>query len=123
MEKLRRYMEKTISAARAADRAYLGSLGINCTYCPEVPEEFDEFEFRTTFGGTNIVITVAVEKGQIKRILFSKEDPADPENIKSLSSEELKEFLSREESKLLRFFDHLTCQDGGEGLPGHVECG
>ncbi|WP_027718332.1 hypothetical protein [Desulfovirgula thermocuniculi] len=115
MEKLRRYMEKTISAERAADRAYLSSLGISCTYCPEVPEEFDEFEFRTSFGATNIVITVAVEEGQIKRILFSKEDPEDPENIKGLTGKELREFLSREESRLLRFFDYLTCQDKGEG--------
>lgn len=111
MEKLRCFLGKTISAARAADSLYLDSLEIRSTYCPEVPEDFDEFEFRTPFGPTTIVITIAVEKGQIKRILFSKEDPTDPENITSLTSEELNAFLSQEESKLLNFFAYLTRQD------------
>lgn len=109
MERFRKYMGTDLNLAGAKDEEALASFGIACTYLSDPLEDFDELEFRTGMGGqNNIVITVAVELGKIKRVMFAVADDKKPDVVKSMTREQLEEFLAARGQDLVRFFDHLT---------------
>lgn len=108
MERFRKYVGKGLNLENAKDAEKLSTLGIAGRYVPDPPEDFDEFEFTTDFGGETVVILVTVEMGRIKRLLFSLADQADPDLTRPLTESQLVDLLSAKGEQLLQFFDHIT---------------
>lgn len=109
MERFRKYTGGELNLDHINDQNLLGSCGVLCTYLPEPVEDFDEFEFRTGSGGQdNIVITVTVEMGKIKRVMFSAADEKNPDIVRRLTEAQLADLLSARGDQLVRFFEHIT---------------
>ncbi|MEW5762235.1 MAG: hypothetical protein AB1776_03425 [Bacillota bacterium] len=112
MDRFRRYLGCRLNLQNLKNDEPLRCLGIACTYAPDPPEDFDEFEFRTCFRGEdNVVITIALELGIIKRIMFGETDADNPDVVKSLTASRLDDFLAAKGDQLVRFFQYIT---GGE---------
>lgn len=108
MERFKKYLGKEVNLEKAKTDQ-LEAYQVVCTYLPDQPEDFDELEFRTGFGGeNNIVLTVTLELGKIKRVMFSEADENDPDLIRSLSASRLREILSEKDKQLTGFFEHIT---------------
>ena len=109
MERFRKFFGRELNAENIKDAGGIGSYGVRCTYLPEPPEDFDEFEFRTGSGGKgDTVITVTVEMGKIKRIMFGAADEKNPDIVKSLTEEQLAVFLEDRGEQLAGFFTFIT---------------
>ncbi|MQL53768.1 hypothetical protein GFC01_16185 [Desulfofundulus thermobenzoicus] len=108
MERFRKFMGREIKLENVKNNDHLQSCGITCTYLPDPPDEFDEFEFRTGFAGREIVITVAVEQGKIQRIMFNAADENNPEITRSLSPSQLDGLLGDRGNALVRFLEGIT---------------
>lgn len=108
MKRFRRYIGKTLSLDKAKDEGMLSAYGITSRYIPDPPEDFDEFEFAADFAGQTVVLLVTVEKGAVKRLLFSFADQDDPDVTRPMSETQLQEFLSQKGEQLTGFFDQIT---------------
>ncbi|MCL6611637.1 MAG: hypothetical protein K6T66_08890 [Peptococcaceae bacterium] len=109
MERFRKYIGRALNTENIRNSAGLEAIGIRCAYLSDPMEDFDEAEFRTGFGGReNIVITVATEMGQIKRVMFSEADAGNPDVIRSLAGPALERFLTARGGDLVRFFEYIT---------------
>lgn len=109
MQRFRKLMGVDLNLENVKNTGGLNAYRVKCTYLPDPPEDFDEVEFRTGFGGEdNIVITVAVELGKIKRVIFSRADSEDPDVVRSLTGAQLEAFLSEKGEKLAGFFEYIT---------------
>lgn len=108
MERFRKYTGRELNLDNINDEILLGSCEIQCTYLPEPVEDFDEFEFRTGSVGLDIVITVTVEMGKIKRVMFSAADENNPDIVRSLTEGQLADLLSGKGDRLVRFFESIT---------------
>lgn len=109
MERFRRFIGSDLNLESVKNASRINEFGVDCTYLPDPPEDFDEFEFRTGFGGQdNIVITVATELGKVKRILFSEADGDNPDIIRSLSVPRLEQVLSEKGEKIVGLFEFIT---------------
>lgn len=109
MKRFRQFIGKEIILDKVKNSNQLNVFGVTCTYLPDPPEEFDEFEFRTDFGGqNNIIITVATELGKIQRVIFAMTDEEDPEIARSLIEPQLEEFLAKKGEQLVKFFEYIT---------------
>lgn len=109
MDRFKRYMGREVNLDNVKNGSRLGGFGVKCTYLPDPLEDFDEIEFRTGFGGQdNIVVTITLEQGKIKRVMFSEADEKNPDVIKGLSEPRLAGFLAVEGARLAGFFDYLT---------------
>lgn len=108
MERFRKYMGKEIDLENVKNADRLNAFGVSCTYLPDPSEEFDEFEFRTGFNGEhNIILTVAVEMGKIKRVMFSAADEEDPDVLRSLPQARLDGLLAKKGELLDEFFQYI----------------
>lgn len=109
MDRFRKYLGRDLNLENVKNSGGIGAMGVRCTYLSDPPEEFDEVEFRTGFGGEdNIVITTATEMGKIKRVIFSEADGENPDVIRSLAGPRLDRFLSARGGDLVRFFEYIT---------------
>lgn len=111
MERFRKYLGRDLNLENAGKLAGEEAYGVTCTYLPDPVEDFDEFEFRTVSGGREyIVITVAVEMGKIKRMVFGLADPDNPDLVRSMSGPQLEQFMAARGEELVNFFDYLSLQ-------------
>lgn len=109
MKRFRKFIDKLVKLENVKDSASLENFSVNCTYLPDPPEEFDEFEFRTGFGGQdNIVIVITVELGKIKRMIITEADENNLDVTRSLSPERLEELLAQKGEQLVEFFKYIT---------------
>lgn len=109
MERFRKYMGRDLNLENVKDSGRLAAYGIQCTYLSDPPEDFDEIEFRCDFvGKDSIAITVAIEMGKIKRVMFGVADEQEPDVIKSLTGPQLEGFLREKGETLVRFFEFIT---------------
>lgn len=104
MEKLKKYIGKTINIEKIKDSYFLNDCRLCCTRLPEDISEFEEIEFSIS----DVTMCVAVLEGKIKRIMFVKVDKSDPDIGKALSKEELEHFLKINEENLIKFFENIT---------------
>ncbi|MEW6572398.1 MAG: hypothetical protein AB1374_02025 [Bacillota bacterium] len=108
MERFRKYVGRTLNLENTKDEGALARFGITGRYIPDPPEDFDEFEFATDFAGQTVVILVTIEKGAVKRLLFSLADQDDPDETRPLSETQLQEFIAQKGEQLTGFFDLIT---------------
>ena len=109
MKRFRKYIDKSLNMDNVKNADRLSVFGITCASLPDPPEEFDEFEFNTDFSEEmNVVIGVAVEMGNIKRVLFGLSDKKDPDSFAGLSESQLEEFLARKGDHLVEFLEYIT---------------
>ncbi len=109
MQRFRKFMNAKLNVENVKNSAQLNSYGITCTYLPDPVEDFDEFEFRTDFGGKeNIVISFALEMGKVKRLMISEADEHNPDVVKGLTADRLESFVSQKGDDLERFFEFIT---------------
>lgn len=109
MKRFRKFIDAELNVENVKNSAQLNSYGITCTYLPDPVEDFDEFEFRTDFGGKeNIVISFALEMGKIKRLIISEANEHNPDVVKGLTADRLESLLSQKGDDLERFFEFIT---------------
>ncbi len=71
MERLKPFIGRSVDAARLADRTALEALGFRARWIPEPLDEFDEIEVAVGLDGArDLLVTVAVEKAVVARILL-----------------------------------------------------
>ncbi|MGB9803263.1 hypothetical protein [Desulfofundulus sp.] len=109
MEQFRRYMGRRVNLNNMKDTGKINGYGIICTYIPDPPEEFDEFEFKTEFSELeDIIITLAIESGKIARIMFSLADKENPDVVRRINQSQIEEFLMSRNQQLIQFFEFIT---------------
>lgn len=108
MEQFRKYIGKKINLENVKNSQQLNIFEISCDTFLEPLEGFDEIEFSTNFYNQDIFIGVAVQTGEIKRIMFAIKDPEDPEIIKGLTETNIKELLKQKGEQLTNFFTYIT---------------
>jgi hypothetical protein len=109
MQRFKQYVDQRIHLNNIKDANRLASFGMICRYLPDPPEDFDEFEFVSDYRGQeNLGLMVTVEKEKIKRIFFGMISPDNPDVVRPLTTNELKELLDEKGAKFLRFFDYIT---------------
>jgi hypothetical protein len=108
MQRFKKYVGEKISLAKIKDTAGIGSFGMTCRYLPDPPEDFDEFEFVTDFGGTkNLGLMVTIELMRIKKLFFGMISAEDPDVIRPLSESELEQLLKERGDQLEAFFEYI----------------
>ncbi|MBW1770507.1 MAG: hypothetical protein JRF64_05340 [Deltaproteobacteria bacterium] len=109
MERFRKYMGSTINLENIKNAEAIKVFGVACRHLPDPPEDFDEFEFVSDFGGTNnLGLMVTVESMMIKRIYFGLISAEDPDIITGLTDEQLTRLLDQQGDAFIRFFDFIT---------------
>ena len=109
MQRFKQYMGKSINLNNIKDANQLASFGITCRYLPDPPEDFDEFEFVSDYRGEkNLGLMVTVEMEKIKRIFFGMISPDNPDVVRPLTEDGLKELLDEKGADFLRFFEYIT---------------
>ncbi len=109
MKRFRRFLKKTLDLEKVRDEKALSEMGISVRYAPESPEDFDEFEFGLDYKGKeDVAFLVAIEKGEIARMLFGKTVKDNPDMLNPMSDKELSELLEAKGDVLLRFFEFVT---------------
>ncbi|MEW6002779.1 MAG: hypothetical protein AB1638_09070, partial [Nitrospirota bacterium] len=108
MQRFKKYIDKELKLANVKDSDQLETFGIICTTLPDPPEDFDEFEFTTDYGGQNVVIGVAVQEGKIKRVMFVLADEKEPDVLRPFTEAQLKDFLDQRGEQLVGFFEYIT---------------
>ena len=108
MVRFKKFLEKDINLGNIKNSDQLLTLGIATKYVPDAPDEFEEFEFATEYGGRALSIGMAILAGKIKRIMIGFTDPEDPDNLVALSKEQLEDFLNQKGEKLVQFFEYIT---------------
>jgi len=104
MEKIKKFIGKPFKLETIKNSDFLKSCSLACQSIPEKIEEFEELEFLIN----DIVMCVAVLEGKIKRIMLVKVNPENPDDCSPLTKEELESFLTKNEEKLLKFFENIT---------------
>ncbi len=107
MERLKAVIGRRISLDCIKDRKALADFGIECSYLPDPPDIFDEFEFRMEWTGGRVSFLVAVEQDRVQRLLFGQVDEEDPDLFRPLPEETLSHFISEKGDELCAFFDHI----------------
>ncbi len=109
MERFKKYIDKKISLENIKDSRQVGSFGLRCRYLPDPPEDFDEFEFVTDFGGKeNLGLMVTIELMRIKKVFFGMISSEDPDVIRPLTESELGNFFEERGDQMVSFFDYIT---------------
>ena len=107
MERLKAVMGRKISLDRIKEREALADFGIECSYLPDPPDIFDEFEFRMEWPGGRVSFLVAVEQELVQRLLFGQVDGDDPDLFRPLPEDTLARFISEKGDELCAFFDYI----------------
>ena len=108
MQRFKQYMSERINLNKVKDANRLASFGMICRYLPDPPEDFDEFEFVSDYRGKeNLGLMVTVEMEKIKRIFFGMISPDDPDVVRPLTEDELKDLLDEKGANFLKFFDYI----------------
>ncbi|MEN8148977.1 MAG: hypothetical protein ABFS86_04090 [Planctomycetota bacterium] len=91
MERYRKYLGKTLSPERLADRAAIEATGFRGRWIPEVLEAFDEVELaRPLDSERDLLLTLAVEEGAVARMLLGQAPAGDDDaDARGLSEDEL----------------------------------
>ncbi len=109
MEQLRKFIDRDINLENIKNSGQLKDFGITCTYLPDPPEDFDEFEFRTGLDSLdNIAVIITVEMGKIKKVMFGLADRENPDVIRSLPESQLHGLLAEKGGRLAGFFEYIS---------------
>ncbi|HZK18315.1 MAG TPA: hypothetical protein VFD15_03275 [Clostridia bacterium] len=108
MERFKRFINATVNLEKVRDVSGVKAFEVECTYLPDPVEDFDEFEFKTEYGGKTIIIGFAVEMGKIKRLMFVEPDADNPDIVKALTPEELDNFFKEKFEQMTRFYEFIT---------------
>ena len=109
MQRFKQYVGKRIHLSNIKDADRLASFGVICRYLPDPPEEFDEFEFIIDYHREEkLGLMVTVEMEKIKRIFFGMISSDNPDVVRPLTEDELKELLGQKGAKFLEFFEYIT---------------
>lgn len=108
MKRFREYFDKPFNVINANNASQLRAFGITCRSLSDPLEDFDEVEFITDFDNQELLISIVVQSGEIKRIQFTLLDPENPEAVKGLTELQLSDFLMLRGDKLVGFFDYIT---------------
>lgn len=108
MVRFKKFLEKDINLEKIKNSDQLVTFGIAIKDVPDTPEEFDEFDFTTDYGGQTFKIVIGILAEKIKRVMIGFPDPEDTDNIIALSKEQLEDLLNKKGEKLVQFFEYIT---------------
>jgi hypothetical protein len=108
MRRFRKYFDETLNTVHAKNADQLCVFGITCKSLSDPLEDFDEVEFVTDFANQEVLISIVVQSGKIKRIQFTLLDPENQDAVKGLTELQLKDLLMQKGNQLVEFFDYIT---------------
>jgi hypothetical protein len=108
MKRFRKYFEETLNVVNAKNADQLRAFGVSCKSISEPLEDFDEVEFITDFAGQEVLISIVVQSGKIKRIQFTLVDTENPDAVKGLTESQIEDLLTHKGDQLVAFFDYIT---------------
>lgn len=110
MERYQKYLGRTLSSERLAERNAIETMGFRGRWIPEVLEAFDEVELaRSLDDATDLLLTLAVEEGKIARMLVGKAPAGDDDaDAKGLTQDELAAALAKHGDALDAILGFLT---------------
>lgn len=108
MKRFRKYFDETLNAVNAKNADQLCVFGVSCKSISDPLEDFDEVEFITGFADQEVLISIVIQLGKIKRIQFTLVDTENPDAVKGLSDSQIKDLLVQKGDKLIGFFDYIT---------------
>ncbi len=115
MERFQAFIGRTLERARLDNQEALGRAGLEPRYLPETFEEFDEVDFLAPLepegpldGRNRMVLSVAIERGKVQRILLGWVAPGDPEDtMRRLDEETLGRALEMNGDRVVAFFEEV----------------
>ncbi len=111
MKRLRNYLDKRLNTERVSDTEKLAQWGISVRYAPEVPEDFDEFEFGLDYQGRqDVAFVTTIEKGEIKRMMFGKPDRENPDILRPMDDATIADLMEKKGKDIQTFFDFITSE-------------
>jgi len=109
VKRFRQFLGKKLDIQRATNEPELSRWNIKVRYAPEVPEDFDEYEFGIDYKNEQDVgFLVAIERGKIARLLFGWTVPENPDMLRPMSDNELEGLLDAKGRDLIEFFHFVT---------------
>jgi nitrogen regulatory protein PII-like uncharacterized protein len=108
MRRFRKYFDETLNVVNAKNANQLSAFRVSCKSISEPLEDFDEVEFITDFSDQDVLISIVVQSGKIKRIQFTLLDTENPDAVKGLTEAQLKDLLIQKGDQLVGFFDYIT---------------
>jgi hypothetical protein len=108
MRRFRKYFDETLNVVNAKNANQLSAFRVSCKSISEPLEDFDEVEFITDFADQDVLISIVVQSGKIKRIQFTLLDTENPDAVKGLTEAQLKDLLMQKGDQLVGFFDYIT---------------
>jgi hypothetical protein len=108
MRRFRKYFDKTLNVKNAKNKGQLSVFEVSCKSISEPLEDFDEVEFTTNFADQNVLISIVVQLGMIKRIQFTLLNPEHPDAVKGFTESQLNDFLAQKGDQLVKFFEYIT---------------
>jgi len=108
MQRFKKYIGKDLILKNVKDSDALLSSGFICNNLPDSMGDFEELEFSSDLRGQPLLMCVAVLTEKVKRIMFVVCNREDPDDVRPLSQDELKDFLDQKGDQLVNFFDGIT---------------
>ncbi len=110
MQRFERYLHRGVVMERLRDAEHLDALEVRGRWIPDPLEAFDEIDLALPLDGDrDLVLTLAVENGNIERMLLgwapSGDDDADP---RAFSGEELAAVLGQAGEAVRGLLEYLT---------------
>ena len=109
MQRFRPYLHRLLVAERLGDTEHLAALDVRGRWIPDPIEDFDEIDLALPLDDKrDLVITLALEKGNIERMLLGWAPPGDDDaDARAFTEEELAAALESKGEELLRLLEFL----------------
>jgi hypothetical protein len=108
MKRFRKYFDKVLNVENVKNSNQLSAFGVTCRSLSEPLEDFDEVEFVTDFDKQDVLISMVVQSGEIRRIQFTLLDPENTNIVRGFTESQLEDFLVQKGEQLVKFFEYAT---------------
>ena len=110
MKRFRVFLHRPLVADRLGDTEYLAALEVRGRWIPDPIEEFDEVDLALPLDDDrDLVVTLALEKGNLERMLLGWVPPGDDDaDARAFTEEELAAALEEKGADLVRLMEYLS---------------
>lgn len=111
MQRFRQFLHRPLNVRHLGDTDHLAAMDVRGRFIPDPIEAFDEIDLALSLDqDRDMVITIAVENGEVERLLFGWAPPGDDDaDARALTEAELAAFLEGRGTELLSLMEYLTC--------------
>ena len=110
MQRFRTYLHRPLAPDRLGDTEHLAVLDVRGRWIPDPIEEFDEIDLALPLDDErDLVVTLAVEKGNLERMLLGWAPPGDDDaDARAFTEDELAAALEEKGADLVRLMEYLS---------------